>query len=340
MLLLSDIKMAWFGQKTGYERLADYVPSSFQRIPPSDSFTGRMFGKLASIALGHGRINQSASGRRVAAAWNMMVKREKLHILYGEDHLPYWQDLPSSLISRTIYTFHQPASQWADASIQSLRTTKAAILLYQRDLDFFTKAMGGNRIRFIHHGADVEFFWPGQPDMPPRLLYNGIHLRNVEMFERIVKVINERHPEVRIDALVPVHRRVGPVFDRLQANPTIIWHAGLNDEQLRALYQRAWLLLLPMNDSGANTAVVEALACGLPLVTTDVGGIRDYGGGSVYPLVPNNDDDGMIALVEQYLSQPAWRNEMGRACRQFAEETLAWPLIAQQHLKAYQELIV
>jgi len=36
---------------------------------------------------------------------------------------------------------------------------------------------------------------------------------------------------------------------------------------------------MPMKSSGANNAIVEALACGLTVVTTDVGGICDYGGG-------------------------------------------------------------
>jgi glycosyltransferase involved in cell wall biosynthesis len=74
-------------------------------------------------------------------------------------------------------------------------------------------------------------------------------------------------------------------------------------------------------------------------VTTDVGGITDYGGGTVFPVVANNDDDAMFGLVEQYLSNPGWRDEAGRKNRQFAEETLAWPQIAQKHLHAYQELI-
>jgi glycosyltransferase involved in cell wall biosynthesis len=47
----------------------------------------------------------------------------------------------------------------------------------------------------------------------------------------------------------------------------------------------------------------------------------------------------MFGLVEQYLSNPGWRDEAGRKNRQFAEETLAWPRIAQKHLHAYQELI-
>jgi glycosyltransferase involved in cell wall biosynthesis len=97
-------------------------------------------------------------------------------------------------------------------------------------------------------------------------------------------------------------------------------------------------VLLPMIDSGANTAVVEALACGTPLVTTDVGGIRDYGGGTLYPVVKNDDDDAMVDLIEQYLAKGTWRNEVALACRKFAVSELAWPLIAKRHLETYEML--
>jgi glycosyltransferase involved in cell wall biosynthesis len=112
----------------------------------------------------------------------------------------------------------------------------------------------------------------------------------------------------------------------------------LNDEELRDLYQQSYLMFLPMNDSGANTAVVEALASGLPIMTTDVGGIRDYGGDSIFPTVANNDDDAMINLLEQYLTKPDWRDKVGQRCRQFAEENMAWPVVVQKHLNAYREL--
>ena len=96
--------------------------------------------------------------------------------------------------------------------------------------------------------------------------------------------------------------------------------------------------MLPMRDSGANTAVVEALACGTPLVTTDVGGIRDYGGGTLFPVVKNDDDDAMVDLVNEYLNSSTRRNEVSRACREFAVTQLAWPIVAQQHLKTYESL--
>lgn len=158
------------------------------------------------------------------------------------------------------------------------------------------------------------------------------------MLVRVVKRLAEKMPELRFDLLVPLHHRNSPALAPLLHHPAVTWHAGLNDEELRALYQRSYLMLLPMDDSGANTAVVEAITSGLPVVTTDAGGIKDYGGGTVFPIVANNDDDAMIALVEEYLAKPNWRAETGGKCRQFAEKFLAWPLVAQKHLEAYREL--
>jgi glycosyltransferase involved in cell wall biosynthesis len=259
------------------------------------------------------------------------------HILYVENHfalLSAWAKPHADVIG----TVHLPPSVWNAEQRGLLSRLHRAIVLYHRDVQFFEKQVGGGRVRFVHHGVDTEFFRPdaSQLSATPRILYSGVYLRNEAMFTRMVERIAGQDRGVHFDLLVPRHHRNSPALAPLLGHPAVSWHGGLSDDELRALYQRSHLMLLPMNDSGANTAVVEALASGLPIVTTDVGGIRDYGGGAVFPVVPNNDDDGMIALIEQYLSRPAWRGQIGNKCRSFAETNLAWPLIAQKHLDIYK----
>ena len=159
------------------------------------------------------------------------------------------------------------------------------------------------------------------------------------MLQRVINKLSQTNKEIQFDLLVPEHARNAPGLLELQKHPAVTWHQNLTDEALCKLYQNSYLLLLPMNNSGANTAVVEALACGLPIVTTDVGGIRDYGGGDIFPLVDNNDDDGAISLIQQYLHNPDWHSEIANNCRQFAEEFLDWNLVAQQHLETYAHFI-
>jgi glycosyltransferase involved in cell wall biosynthesis len=213
-------------------------------------------------------------------------------------------------------------------------------VLYQKDISCFEKVVGKGRVRFIHHGADTDFFKPDatKRQSSPRLLYSGVYLRNEPMLVRLVQRIYARWPEIKFDLLVPTHHRWSPNLEPLTRHPAVVWHAGLNDEELRNLYQKSYLMLLPMNDSGANTAVVEALTSGLPIITTDVGGICDYGGNSIFPIVSNNDDEAMMDLLDRYLTMPNWRDEVGQRCREFAEENMAWPVVAQKHLNAYREL--
>ncbi|MGO8696317.1 MAG: glycosyltransferase family 4 protein [Limisphaerales bacterium] len=262
------------------------------------------------------------------------------HILYLEGHfdlLNSWTNARKDLIG----TVHLPAPVWKAEECKLLSRLNLALVLYQRDIPFFEQYLGKGRVQFVHHGVDTEFFKPDLPKLnaAPRILYSGVYLRNEAMLVRVIGQLIKIIPELHFDLLVPQHHRKSAPLAPLINHPAVTWHAGLTDGQLRDLYQKSYLMLLPMTDSGANTAVVEAVASGLPVVTTDVGGIRDYGGGDIFPVVANNDDGAMVALVEQYLANPKWRNGLGRRCRQFAEQTLAWPLIVQKHLEVYQQLI-
>jgi glycosyltransferase involved in cell wall biosynthesis len=262
------------------------------------------------------------------------------HLSAVEYHFPYLQR-KSKKDPRLCGTIHFPLQLSQESNRATLQRLGGAVCFWTREFEGFEKYVGKGRLHFIHHGVDTEFFVPpinpSQVDSP-RILVAGQFLRNFEMLQRVVKKLIELHPLLEFDFLIPESARKQKPLLELFGMGKIRWHAGLSEVQLKEQYQTSYIHLLPMNDSGANNAIVESLACGLPVITTDVGGIRDYGGDTLFPIVANNDDDAMISLVEQYLSRTAWRNEIAQKCRRFAEEELAWPLIAKKHLQVYQEL--
>lgn len=267
------------------------------------------------------------------------------HVLYFEHHhaaFSAWRRAPRKIIA----TLHHPPAQierWPRAH-EDLRRVRSAIVLYQRDLDFFEHHVGRGRVAFVHHGVDTTFFTPGQVpnERRPRLLYIGINGRDTDMLQRVVRRLVRTHPDVQIDVLIPNPRHKPRLLFKLTGlwhHPSVTLRWGVGDKALRELYQSSDLLLLPLRFAGACNAIVESLASGLPVVTTDVGGVRDYGAGSIYPVVPAGDDTAMVELIDRYLTNGSWRDQVASRCRTFAEETLAWPRVASAHVRAYRDLI-
>jgi glycosyltransferase involved in cell wall biosynthesis len=340
LLLLHD-RIPWFGAHSGYEQLASYLvkesswPVVTARPGEWARFAGSAYGRMQG-RYGRGATDLCELEFRLR---RRIQKPDASHILYLEHHLELlkpWTKAPKNLIG----TLHHPQSVWKPEHSRILSRLASALVLFRRDLPFFESFIGKGRVKFIPHGADTDFFRPdfSQTQLPPRILYSGVYLRNEPMLVRVLNRLSEKIPDLRFDLLVPRHHRSSPDLAPLRGHPAVSWHADLNDEALRRLYQRSYLMLLPMNDSGANTAVIESLSSGLPIVTTEVGGIRDYGGGTVFPMVANNDDDAMVELAAQYCAKTAWRQEIARNCRHYAEDTLAWPLIAAKHQELYHEL--
>jgi glycosyltransferase involved in cell wall biosynthesis len=128
-------------------------------------------------------------------------------------------------------------------------------------------------------------------------------------------------------------------LNKIAGNSNVFFHEKLSDEEMLALYQDSYLMLMPMGDSGANTAIVQALGVGLPIITTDNGGIRSYGGGDVFELVPDHDTQAMVQLFMKFYNDQGYRDEISHRQREFAVNELDWRLIAQKHLDVYHKII-
>jgi glycosyltransferase involved in cell wall biosynthesis len=309
-------------------------------VYPRGTLPHRVAGKLYSAVKRWPQRSHPHAAAELQFALCSRVKRwDVKHVLYVEDHLLFfdqWRKAPQNIIC----TIHLPRAVWNNEMLMGLTRLSSAIVLYHRDREFFESFVGPERVRFIHYGVSTDFFRP-RPDnivSERRLLSVGHYLRNVGMLSRVIRRLSHRHPDLAFDIVVPERFVKTAGFSELLKMPRVHWYQALTDEELRYLYQRSYLLLLPMDYVGASNAIVEALACGLPIVSTGVGGISDYGGGDIYPTVDNNDDDGMIELVEKYLNAEDWREAVARRCRTFAETELSWPRVAQEHLDAYSAL--
>ena len=103
-----------------------------------------------------------------------------------------------------------------------------------------------------------------------------------------------------------------------------------------AAYQQADIFVFPSIEEGSALVTYEAMACGLPVVTTPNAGslVRDGVEGFIVPI---RDPDALAERVERLRADARLRQEMGRAARMRAEE-FTWEQHGQALIQYYKSI--
>jgi len=101
------------------------------------------------------------------------------------------------------------------------------------------------------------------------------------------------------------------------------------------------LLVLPSQAEGISNSMLEAMACGLPVVTTDVGGARDVlgGDGKTGLVVPAGSSAALAEAITALTDSPALRREIGAAARTVIEDRYDMKRVVAQYLSLYADLV-
>jgi glycosyltransferase involved in cell wall biosynthesis len=113
-----------------------------------------------------------------------------------------------------------------------------------------------------------------------------------------------------------------------------------NDRFLSLAYNAADVFTICAVQDNLPNTVLEALACGVPVVGTDVGGIPDMVRPGITGFtVPLGDADALASAISHVLNDRALGKEMSAACRRIAVDEYSLDLQARRYVELYRELI-
>lgn len=113
--------------------------------------------------------------------------------------------------------------------------------------------------------------------------------------------------------------------------------AGEEPDVARRL-RGAACLLSTSEFEGFGMAPLEAMACGVPVVTTDSGGVREVVGDSCARVAAVGDVEALAAAVAEIVNDPALGRAMGEAGRRRAEESFDVDRVVPQYEALYQRV--
>ena len=200
----------------------------------------------------------------------------------------------------------------------------------------------GQRPKIIPNFVDLERFrFRCRDSLKPNLLVTRSlePLYNIRMALDAFALVQKRHPEARIDVVGSGSEELAlKTYVQQQGWSGVHFHGALPNETIASYLDRADILLNPTNADNMPINLLEAFAAGVPVVTTNVGGIPDLVGQNEAALTVNpNDAPAMAARIEELLSQPQTAARMTQRANALCEQ-MSWDSVGRLWRDLYSVL--
>lgn len=204
------------------------------------------------------------------------------------------------------------------------------------------------KIRVIRPAVDPEFFYPLDDDRPSvgtlKFLMVGslLWVKGYEYAVHALRLLLDKGvvAQLRIIGDGPDAQRIRYTAFDLGIRGHVQLLGKLTPTEVRDHLRQAEVFLLASLTEGISNAVLEAMACGVPVVTTDCGGMREAVTDGVDGLVvPTRDPAAMAEALHKLATQPDLRTSMGQAGRDRILRDFTLEEQTSQFIQLYREVL-
>lgn len=232
---------------------------------------------------------------------------------------------------------------WKASLFASRKYNQVILVDPSQEPYFLESGFSEDSVSVIRNGVDIDLFKPDSTKMIDdgivdfvyvgRLSYDkGVHL--------LLAAFQEYHaenPKTRLTLIgdgMLKHQINGCVDDG-----SISWLGAIEHDDIPAVLQRMDAFVIPQNIGGLGLSVLEAMGCGLPVITTAIGETIKLLGKDEGILVEPDNVEAIVEAMRILAGDKKLRQRMGMRCRKKVEEKYSWQSQIGQIEEVYRKAI-
>jgi len=201
-----------------------------------------------------------------------------------------------------------------------------------------------NKFRVVHNGINNEFFYPKQNGPRPEnslIVTNSADtpLKGLNFLLEAVAEIRTKQP---IKLTVIGQPKKDGIIENLVAKlgvADIVHFTGrIDNEEFADYYAKSTVAVVPSLYEGFGIPAAEAMACGVPLISTSGGALPEVVGDAGM-IVPPADAKALAGAIMKLLNAPEERKKYAQAGLARVNSVFSWKKAAQEGVEVYREVI-
>lgn len=202
-----------------------------------------------------------------------------------------------------------------------------------------------NKIEVILNGIDINSFTTSSFDRREenKIITTAsadIPLKGLKYLIKSLPKILDSFPKTTLTVIgkSPNNSEVSKLIEDLNLSDAITFRSGISEKEIVDLYHSSELAVIPSLYEGFGFGAGEAMACGVPLISTHSGGLKEVVGDAAIKILPSSAGEIEKAVINLF-NNPDEMQKLSLRGRQRMEEIFDWKIAASSYESSFKAVI-